>query len=245
MAATGKYQVIEAQTLEMREHYRLLLEQKLNDPTLPPELRAELQHDLSHAVTKETDARYDLLKAEEEEKKKEKGEGGEDGGQQGSGGSGGGDSGGMKEEKAEREDLLSFETLALLFYLAEQDIQMPHLAPAEPSLAITDPALGAATLLYNPEEKLALVQEPYTLEQEKLAHSPAAFLPALEKHALTMGANVMQLKVHPSAVDLFRKKFGYELVPQAVSRNNAAVLRMRKALTLSMTPAFDGGFPTG
>ena len=90
MAATGKYQVIEAQTLEMREHHRLLLEQKLNDPHLPPELRAELQHDLSHAVNDEINARYDLLKAEEEEERRkgkgEGSEGGEEGGQQGSGG---------------------------------------------------------------------------------------------------------------------------------------------------------------
>ena len=242
MAATGKYRIIEADTLEARQRHRELLEKELRNPYIPNDLRIELERELFSAIEKENEASYALQREEErleeEERKKREGEGGD--GSEGSEGSGtgsgsSGEGGGMKGEHEDScDDDISFEEFALLFLLAEQDMFSP--APEVPGQPLEvqnnlEAAEAAATLLLNRDEKLAMVKEPYAIDPELRQTVSESVIPALERHAARMGAQVMQLKVLPNAVDVFKNKYGYEPKGPMVRQRGLRVQRMSKMLS--------------
>ena len=234
--ASGKYVIIEADTLETRKRYRMFIEEQLQKPNLPPALRAELETALKQALIKEADAERAL-----DESKKKKGEagggetgegegqgsGGEDGDSEGDGeGEGGDSSGGIGE----------FEMFNLLFFLSaalkyEQE-QVETAIHAERSAL--EP-LAAATLLLDRIGKAAHIEQPYHPEQGDAPNKPSDLLSALEQHALSLGAQTMHLKVHIDAVDLFKKKFGYAPLGETVKRRGTHMQRMRKTLAHAQT----------
>ena len=242
MTTYGRYRIIEAQTLETLKSHRILIETALRNRNLPPALRAELEQELSLALRKEIAARPTFTGTQgEEEDEDEDGTdtdgNGTEGGGSASGGAAGGDGGGMGHENegndstSEHTGLSDLETIALLFFLTAQSVDQPCEAPAPVDYDEAFP-LAAATLLFNREAKTAHIHEPYTMAQENTPDAPSDFLPSLEKHALKLGAHVMQLKVHTDAVSLFRKK-GYEPHGPIISRRGAPLQRMRRTLSLN------------
>jgi len=241
MSAYGKYRVIAADTLDDRTRHRQIIEQKLKKTGLTPALQLELNGLLKRARVDEKYARDALADAisdeEKEDKDKKTGEGGDsgDGSQSGGGSSGGGssaggDGGGMRwtdgvlSEEA-TEGLTDREVFELLFLLIEMDNGLAPTADSAP--------VDAATLLFNRDDGIALVNEPYTVEHQQHPHAPSTMLHAIEQHAASVGARTMLVNVHvdhAGMVDLFRQK-GYQLYGGVAQRNGLSLQRMRKTLT--------------
>jgi hypothetical protein len=241
--ASGKYIAIEADIVEVRQRQRVFIEQELRKSGLTPARRSELEADLKRAIFNENAARGILDEdADEEEKEKKKGDSGD--GQQGSAGgsASGGDrsgdqsSGDREDTEEENEDgITDLDMFAFFLFLMEQDAKHPDAAP---DTALDHKALepvAAATLSLDREEKVASIDETYTMEHENRTHAPSAFLSSLEHQAALLGARAMQLRVHPDAVDLFKKKFGYEPHGTPIKQNGASLQRMRKMLVLAQS----------
>jgi hypothetical protein len=244
MTAHSKYYVLEAATLDARRRHRTLIELALKNRNLPPELRITLETELQQALIKEWAAQKAMEeegeKIEEEEEKKKKTEGDSEGGgdqQGGTGKSGSGDSGGpaRENESAEKEDegLSDLEIFMLLLFLAEGGVEQPQASDPGIYEGSADLALAAATLLFDREEKIAHIHEPYMAAQDSGAPVHSEFLPSLEHHATNMGAQVMCLKVHLASVDFFRNKLGYKPHGQSFRQGNVPMQRMRKILIQS------------
>ena len=223
-----KYLIVEAQTLEARKHHRVLVEEALKNANLSFEQRAELAYELKQALIQENAAQKAEDEVEEEKKEKKGGEG--DGGDEGSGsnqgsaGGSGGSGGGVVGDGGDEDDIgdpSEMELFELLFFLTDAELR---------KLTADDMPLAAATLLYNANEKTAHVHEPYSLEEEPLQHSLEELLPSLEHHAVALGAREMCVRVHPAAVELFRKKFGYKPLGAIRARKGMPLQRMRKSL---------------
>ena len=229
MSALGKYHIIEADTLDAIKCYRAHIEQTLKIADLTSEDRAELEWALRRAWDKQNAAQKAEDECEEEKERKRKEGEGDAGGEQQSGSSSGGSSGDggpmHGNEEGSNDDLSDFELFALLLFMAEQDINQPRTSSvdAQPS--------AAATLLFNKDNGIAQINESYTLTREGHAQAPSDFVPALENHAAAIGAQILQLKVHPDAVPLFQKKLGYKPYGKLFKRNGTPVQRMRKTLT--------------
>jgi hypothetical protein len=238
MAAHHRYHVIEAETLAARKRHRVLIEKALREGGLSPQMRDELMRELKQAVFKEEAAQKLFDEGEEEERKEEtEGSGGKQ--QGGSGGSGGGGGMGRGDESADKasdegnlDDIAVFE---LLLFLAEHDTSQSYV-PESIVNANADQALGAATLLYDPQGQIALIGETYAPEPDGTPHAPSIFLPSLEHHAASLGAHTMHVNVHPNAVALFRT-FGYEIQKRSAGRKGASMMQtMRKTLTFQIKP---------
>jgi hypothetical protein len=254
---------MEAETRDSLTTHRLLIEQALKRRNLPPALRRELEEELRRILVKEVAAAnpvlFDACEEEDDEEEGER-EGGDSGSEGGCGdgggqqGAGGGDSGGGMghgDGGAVNEDsgLAGFETIALLFFLAEQDVVippedvpaqdiMPQASMPEVVDVIEDFPVAAVTLLFSREEKIAQVHEPYTLDAEGKPDSPGDLLPALERHAAARGAHIMQLKVHADAVELFRQK-GYVPLGKIVTHRGAPMQQMRRVLGYNVSAPVD------
>ena len=239
MTASGKYLVIEANTLEVCKHQRIFIEDALKKGGLLPARRVELEGALQLALMKENAARQ--AADEEDAENKKKGDGGDSGdgdGQQGSSsGSGGGSGAGggnIGDEGGDEYDETELELFELFLLLMDSDARRHEKSLAN-DRSILEP-LAAATLLFNRHDKVAQIDESYTLERANSPHSPSAFLPSLERHAVGLGARAMQLKVHPDAVDFFQKKCGYKPHGVVITRKGRPIQRMRKTLIPTQPP---------
>ncbi len=226
------YNIIETRTLDECRRYHRMLEHALQDSTLPPDIHAELVKRLNKIVLTEK-AMLRALDTEEEEKK-EVTEGGSSGEEGRSGrGSGGGAGTGAVQPKNDAQDtdtedsdgLDDLETIALLFFFSESDINKPALPMEYPEINFAA-AAAVATLFFNRREGIAHLGETYAIENHSAKDVPH-LLPALERHATRMGANMMQLRVPSGTVGKFR---GYQPVGKASIRKGKTVQKIRKNL---------------
>jgi hypothetical protein len=236
MTALGKYQIIEADTLEGIKRYRALIEHTLKRPDLRPDHRIELEIALKRAWDKQIGAqrREDDREIEQEERKKKKGSGEGDGTSEGSGGDqqgggtggdsrGGGNLGDGETNEDDAEDTTDTELVGLLLLMSEGDAN--HAATHDPNLSF-----AAATLMLDHDEGLAEVHESYSLRNENSGDARSDLLPSLERHAATLGARMMQLKVQPDVVPMFQQKLGYTPYGKMLTQKGGPLQRMRKTL---------------
>ena len=228
MTLQGKYQVIEATSSEALAHHRRLSEETLANRDLSPDCHAAIiskMNALLSSIVEEPPS------TKEPERKKE-GEGGSTGKK---GGGGGGET--MHEDTAHEPtepDILSdIEVLALLLVRPVHELEIAELG--HPSV-LFDKALAAETLIFIRANKAAKICGPYTLARETETHTPTAFLPALEQHAAKLGAETLQVKVHPDAIEHFQEKLGYTPVGEVYDHMGTLLQRMKKSLS---TPHLD------
>jgi len=228
--ASGKYVIIEADTLAARRRQRIEIEDELKKDNLSPERRAELRYALREALLRENDAEHAANETQPKKKKEDEGDGSSDGGSSDGSGSSGDDSGSDGGEDGEGGGMTDFELFELLLFFVEMQKES---AKAEAALATdysTLEPLAAAKLLFSKQERTAQIDEPYQMEQEEKSNISTEFLRSLERHAADMGARHMHLKVHADAVELFRKKFGYEPHGTVIKRNGTPLQTIRKFL---------------
>lgn len=228
VTASGKYIVIEADTLPARRRLRIKIEDELKKDNLSPVRRVELQYALREALLRENDAQR--AADETPSKKKEGEEEGEGGEGSSSGGSGGGETNNGSDDTESGEGLTGLELFELLFFFIELGKDP---AKAEAILAGDYSALeplAAATLLFNKQDRSAHIEQPYEVEKQDRPQILKEVLSSLEKHAAELGARAMHLKVHADAVNTFIQKFGYEAQGEVIKRGGKPIQKMRKPL---------------
>ncbi len=229
--------IIEMRTLEECRRYHRILEHALQDSALPSDIHAELVKRFNKVILTEKAMLRALENAEDE--KKEVGEGSASGeeGKSGRGSGGGGGTGTVRpknqiqNDDGDDDDLDNLETIALLFFLSEGDINKPALPTENPEINFAA-AAATATLLFNRRDGTAHLGETYAIEKHDIKDVPQ-MLPALERHATRMGANAMQLRVPSGSVGNFR---GYQPVGKASIRKGKAMQKIRKNLPPVQNP---------
>jgi hypothetical protein len=221
MSMHGPYHILKAETAEAKACHQALIAEAHH---WPPMLLADLESCM-HAMLDETPEEVERI--HKKKKKSGTGEGDETGD-----GSGSGDGHGVaKVPPVESEDLIDIDPLehhALLVYKGLPS----HLA--EP--------LAARMMLLNRAAKTAQVTQPFTTEDlAKQAGSGAQYVGAFERHAAQTGANVMYVRIHPSAMGLFKRELGYEAVGAVTIENGMQIQAMRKVI--GFKPALPGDVP--
>jgi len=235
MSNHAKYYLLVADTLESRQRHREHIEEALQNPALTPDERQHLEEELLKAKRSELEASEALEKQGEGSGDKEGKGGGAAGGKGGSGGKGKGekDDGGDEEVEGEGGDggLGDTEMTALLFFSADNAfLDVLREDGTETTFEDASDMLGdsvaAATIMFDHDEGIAHVHEPYMAGDD---HGRDAFLPLIEQHAASRGAQSVVLNVHAGAVDLYRRRHGYEVVAKTTTKYR--LVQMRKKLT--------------